>query len=103
MTGETICLTCSPVDCIQSPPMKFSSVRTVVATGLLLPSAASRLNRLVPEAEDRGLALVAEDADRGRVEREQSSCGGLELQPASREDAQDVPVREEQGVAVGGT
>src|SRR5215218_9043246 len=55
--------------------------------------------RLVPDADDGGLALVAEDADRRRVEREEPARVRLEVEPAGREHAQDVAVREDGRVA----
>src|SRR5215208_7112322 len=55
--------------------------------------------RLVPDADDGGLALVAEDADRRGVEREEPARVRLEAEPPGREDAQDVAVREDGAVA----
>ena len=45
------------------------------------------------------LALVAQRAQRGRVEREQAAGRRLEPEPARSENAQDVTVREEEHVA----
>src|SRR5204862_5174644 len=54
---------------------------------------------LVPRADHRSLPLVAELADRRGVEREQASGVRLQGDPAGGQDAQEVPVGEQQRVA----
>src|SRR5919106_5575052 len=61
-----------------------------------------RASDQVPAAQDGRLALVAEDADRGRVEREERAGGGVQTEPARCEDAQEVAVSEDCRVATGG-
>jgi hypothetical protein len=57
----------------------------------------------IPHPDDRRLSLIREDADRGRVEREQPPGAGLQPEPTRGEHAQDVPNCEDQGVSGGGT
>src|SRR5215216_7979386 len=54
---------------------------------------------VVPQRDDVLLALEAELADRRGAEREVARVGGVELDPAGADDAQDVAVAEERGVA----
>ena len=46
----------------------------------------------VPDADDRRLALVAEDADRRRVEPEAAPALRAQTDPAGRKDPQEMPV-----------
>src|SRR5690348_1166599 len=46
VTGERIVRTCSPVAATQLPPMKFSSVRTVTATGEILRGRRQAFDRV---------------------------------------------------------
>ena len=57
---------------------------------------------LVPEPDHRRLALVAKDADGRRGERESSPCRGRHPEPARREHAQEMAVREHDCVAIEG-
>ena len=46
----------------------------------------------IPQPNDRRLPLVAEDAERARVEREVPSRPRIQSEPARGEDAQHVPM-----------
>src|SRR5947207_4159352 len=54
----------------------------------------------VPELQHRGLPLVAERAQRRRIEREEPAVARVEPEPARGQHPQQMPVREEQHVAV---
>src|SRR2546423_10636292 len=53
----------------------------------------------VPQGHDRGLALPAQRAERGRGEREARTALGAQLHPPRREHPQHVAVSEEDRVA----
>src|SRR3954469_3360571 len=61
-------------------------------------SRISARNRDVPAPDHTLVALVAERAERPRVEREQPPVRRRETEPASRQHSQEVPVREDEHV-----
>src|SRR2546421_4582180 len=54
---------------------------------------------LVPDLDDAGLALVAQDTDRRRAERQRAAVDRRQPDPTRAEDAKEVGVREQGDVA----
>src|SRR6266511_4834178 len=67
-----------------------------------IPRCLAELGHTVPLPDHARLAFVAEDAERGGAEREEPSAFGRQAQPGCAEDAEEVAMREERGVASGG-
>src|SRR3954468_21389209 len=100
-TGVDGCLsTPSPYDAIQA--LVGRSATSTTQKGSKRPLLLNTDREIeVPAAYDGLLALPAEQADGGGGEREQCPCLRLEPDPARGEDAQQVPVRERDGVSAG--